>query len=82
MVVKGGLFVAAGVLACAVLALRQPTLKDAVVTAVVFGVGAWCCCRAYYFAFYVIGRYCDPGYRYAGIVSAVRWVVGRRRGPD
>ena len=27
----------------------------------------WAFCRAYYFAFYVIEHYVDPGFKYAGL---------------
>ncbi len=30
---------------------------------------------AYYFAFYVIEHYVDPGYRFAGLWSFVRYVL-------
>lgn len=43
-------------------------------------VAVWSFCRAYYCAFYVIEKYVDPGYRFAGVWSAVRWVVRRGRG--
>ena len=29
----------------------------------------WCFCRFYYFAFYVIERYVDPGYKFSGLGS-------------
>ena len=35
----------------------------------------WAFCRAYYFAFYVIGKYIDPGYRFSGLASAVRHLL-------
>lgn len=34
----------------------------------------WAFCRAYYFAFYVIEKYIDPGYRFSGLISAVRYL--------
>jgi hypothetical protein len=42
-------------------------------------VAVWCFCRFYYFAFYVIERYVDPGYRFSGLVSFARYVLQRRR---
>jgi len=52
-------------------------------------VAVWCFARSYYFAFYVIERYVDPGYRFAGLGSFVRYLLRRRQpapppgaGPD
>jgi hypothetical protein len=38
-------------------------------------------CRSYYFAFYVIERYVDPGYRFSGLGSFVLYVVRGRKPP-
>ena len=38
----------------------------------------WSSARAYYFCFYVIERYIDPGYRFAGLGSAIRHVLRGR----
>ena len=35
----------------------------------------WCFARFYYFAFYVIEHYTDPGYRFAGLWSFVQYMV-------
>jgi hypothetical protein len=73
---KGILFVIVGAIAAALLWLEVPTLKGAVLLA----VAVWCFCRAYYFAFYVIEKYIDPGFRFSGLWSAVRFVCSRRGG--
>jgi hypothetical protein len=73
--VKAGLFVVGGVLASIGVLLEHPTVKVAVLLA----VAVWCFSRAYYFAFYVVEKYVDPGYRFAGIASFVRYVWGRRK---
>lgn len=39
----------------------------------------WAFARTYYFAFYVITHYIDPGYRYAGLFDFACRLV--RRGP-
>ena len=72
---KGGLFLIGGVLASAVLLLQHPTLK----VAVPLTVAVWCFARAYYFAFYVIENYVDPGYRFAGLGSFVWYMLRRRK---
>jgi len=73
---KGILFLAVGVLASALLLAEAPTLRVAVLLA----IAVWCFCRAYYFAFYVIEKYVDPGFRFSGLWSAVRHLC-RRGGP-
>jgi hypothetical protein len=72
---KGFLFLLAGLLASGLLILEHPTLKVAALLA----VAVWCFARFYYFMFYVIERYVDPGYRFAGIGSFVRYVIGGKR---
>ena len=73
---KGFLFLLAGLLASGLLILEHPTLKVALLLA----LAVWCFARFYYFMFYVIERYVDPGYRFAGIGSFVRYVL-RTRNP-
>lgn len=41
-------------------------------------IGVWSACRAYYFAFYVIEKYIDAGFRFAGVGSAIVWIVRSR----
>jgi len=69
-------FVLSGLIACAVILLEYPSLKLALLMA----LAIWCFARAYYFAFYVIQHYVDPGYRYAGLFSFLRYLVSGRRG--
>ena len=73
--VKAGLFVAGGTLAAAILLLEHPTLKVATLLAVT----VWCFARAYYFAFYVVEHYADPTYRFAGLLSFIRYALRRRQ---
>lgn len=72
---KGGLFVVAGTLAAGLILLEHPTLKMATLLA----LSVWCFARAYYFAFYVVQHYADPGYRFAGLWSFVTYMMRRRR---
>jgi hypothetical protein len=72
---KAGVFVVGGVLASVGVLLEHPTVK----VGLLLGVAVWCFARAYYFAFYVVQHYVDPGYRFAGIASFVRYVWGRRK---
>ena len=41
----------------------------------------WASSRAYYFAFYVIGHYVDPSFRFTGLIDFARWALRRRRSP-
>jgi hypothetical protein len=76
---KGFLFLAGGLLAATGLILENPTAK----TVLLLAVAVWCFARFYYFAFYVIEHYVDPGYRFAGLGSFVRHLLARpgRAGP-
>ena len=71
---KGVLFLLIGILASALLLIENPNLK----TAVFLAVAVWCFCRFYYFAFYVIQHYVDPGYRFSGLWSFVAYLWSRR----
>jgi hypothetical protein len=71
---KGLLFLLVGLLSGALLLVESPTLK----TAVLLLITVWCFCRLYYFAFYVIERYVDPGYKFSGLCSFVKYWLGRR----
>ncbi|PYJ02161.1 MAG: hypothetical protein DME25_16745, partial [Verrucomicrobia bacterium] len=55
--------------------LEHPSLKCALLLA----VSVWCFCRCYYFAFYVIEHYVDPGYRFSGLWSFVGYLCSKRR---
>jgi hypothetical protein len=47
-------------------------------TAVLLALAIWGFCRFYYFAFYVIEKYVDPSYKFAGLISFVRYFFRRR----
>ena len=71
---KGLIFLITGTLA-ALLVLREcPTVRVALLLALV----AWCFSRAYYFAFYVVQHYVDPDYRFAGLTDFARYVLRKR----
>lgn len=74
---KGLLMLLVGLLASGLLIARQPDFQAVALLA----VAVWGFCRAYYFAFYVVEHYIDPGYRYAGLISFVRHCVRRRKSP-
>ena len=72
---KGILFLLVGLASTLLLLLEAPTLK----VAVLFAIAVWCFCRFYYFAFYVIEHYVDPGYRFSGLISFARYLMARKR---
>ena len=41
------------------------------------GMGVWAACRFYYFAFYVIEKYVDGNYRFAGLFDFAKYWFGR-----
>ena len=71
---KGILFLVIGLLASVLLVLEHPTWKVGVLLAVTI----WCFCRFYYFAFYVIEHYVDPGYRFSGLWSFAGYLCSRK----
>jgi len=72
---KGILFLVLGLMSAILLYMGQKSLR----TALLLAVSIWCFCRFYYFAFYVIERYVDPGYRFSGLLSFLRYMLSRRR---
>jgi hypothetical protein len=73
--IKGGLFVFCGVFASVLLLIESPTLQ----TVLLLAIAIWSFCRAYYFAFYVVEHYIDPGYKFAGLTDFARYALRRRK---
>ena len=74
IIAKGILFLIAGTLAAGLLLALHPDLKIAALLV----LAIWCFARFYYFAFYVIQHYVDPGYKFAGLGSFVLYLLRRR----
>jgi hypothetical protein len=72
---KGLLFLVVGLVAAGLLLAEAPTLKVAALLA----IAVWSFCRAYYFAFYVIEHYVDPGFKFAGLGSFVMYLIRGKR---
>lgn len=72
---KGILFLLIGLIAATLLVLEMPTVKVGVLLA----ISIWCFCRFYYFAFYVIEHYVDPGYRFSGLWSFAIYLLSKRK---
>ena len=73
--VKGLLFLLLGFAATVFLLVENPSLKSALLLA----LAIWCFCRFYYFAFYVIEKYVDPGYKFSGLWSFAGYLLKRHR---
>lgn len=72
---KGFLFLIAGLMAAGILIAEHPNLRSIALLIIC----VWCFCRFYYFAFYVVQHYVDPGYRFAGLGSFVSYLWRRSR---
>jgi hypothetical protein len=59
---KGALFLALSAIAATLVLLQLPRISIFLLLVIL----VWSAARAYYFAFYVIERYVDPGFRYSG----------------
>jgi hypothetical protein len=70
MKIKAALFAAIGLFSGCLLWISIPTFKSAVLLILC----VWAFCRLYYFAFYVIERYIDPGFRFSGVIDALRYL--------
>ena len=76
---KGILFLILGTTAAAgLLLLESPAPRIAALLVLTI----WSFSRAYSFAFYVIERFVDPGYRFSGLGSFVSYLIRRRKGSD
>jgi hypothetical protein len=73
--IKGLLFLLIGIVAAVMIFLNDTDWK----TAVLLALAIWSFCRFYYFAFYVIEKYVDPGYKFSGLLSFVKYLLQRRR---
>lgn len=75
MYLKGVLFLLLGILAGVGILLESPTLR----TAFLLLLTIWAFCRLYYFFFYVIEKYIDPQFKFAGLHSVIIYLLRRRR---
>ncbi len=75
MYLKAILFVIILVSCSSLLLLASPMWRTAGLLALVI----WSSSRLYYFMFYVIEKYIDPSFRFAGAGAAVSYLIGRRK---
>jgi len=73
---KGILFLVIGLATVALLLADSPHWQ----TAGLLALAIWSFCRFYYFAFYVIEKYVDPGYKFAGLFDFFKYLLQGRRG--
>lgn len=74
ILLKGWLFLLLGLIAAGGLLALNPSWENAGLLA----IALWAFCRWYYFMFYVIERYVDPSFKFAGLGSFLRYVRQRR----
>ena len=71
MYLKAVLLLGVGVIASFLIWLECPRWR----TVGLLALSTWGFCRAYYFAFYVIGHYIDREFRFAALSAVARYVV-------
>jgi uncharacterized RDD family membrane protein YckC len=74
MYLKAILFLIAGIASAAGILSQRPLWP----TAFLLVIAIWSFCRLYYFAFYVIEKYIDPSYRFAGLHSVLLHLLRER----
>jgi hypothetical protein len=75
MYLKAVLFLIAGCVSFAALLAANPDLRTLALLLILI----WSFCRLYYFLFYVIEKYIDPAYRFAGIGAFLAYLLQRRQ---
>jgi hypothetical protein len=76
--VKGILFLLLGLGAAGLIVLEHRSWRSALLLA----LAIWCFCRFYYFAFYVIEKYVDPGYKFSGLWSFACYLMRKQPKKD
>ena len=72
---KGWLFLVILVTSAGLLYSDNPSWKTVALLLLI----TWAAARFYYFMFYVIEKYVDPSYKFAGIIAFVQYLVRRRK---
>ena len=71
---KGILFLCMGITAVIMIFIGDPRWE----TGALIAVAIWSFCRFYYFAFYVIEKYVDPGYKFSSLIDFAKYLLRRR----
>ncbi len=77
MWLKGILFLVIGLASALLVWIETPTFRSALLLLLTI----WGFCRAYYFAFYVLEKYVDSQFKFAGLWSVLRYLSQRRNRP-
>lgn len=77
ILVKAALFLLIGLISGGLILVESPRWQ----TLGLLLAAIWAFCRAYYFAFYVIEKYLDPTFRFAGLGAAIRYLL-RKKGEN
>jgi hypothetical protein len=72
---KGVLFLLTGAVAVGLILFEHPSVRQAILLA----IAIWSFVRAYYFAFYVVEHYTDPGYKFAGLIDFFKYLIRKRK---
>ncbi|MEO0796550.1 MAG: hypothetical protein AAFX93_15375 [Verrucomicrobiota bacterium] len=75
IIIKGGLFALILLIASVLVVIDQRMWIRAFLVLIVI----WSSARLYYFCFYVIEKYVDGDYKFAGVWSAIRFLWRKRR---
>lgn len=75
MYLKGVLFLGIGLLSSALILVLAGSWQ----VAFLLILAIWSFCRLYYFMFYVIEHYIDSSYKFAGIISFLRYLMTSRK---
>ena len=72
--VKGWLFLFLGILSACIVIAETMDVKIALLLMLCI----WSLCRFYYYALYVIEKYTDPQFKFAGLISFLRYFVSKK----
>ncbi|MBB5038367.1 hypothetical protein [Prosthecobacter dejongeii] len=75
MWLKGVLFLLIGLMSGGILLIEHGSWR----MALLLGLCIWGFCRAYYFAFYVIQHWVDPGYKFSGLGHFLTYMWKQRQ---
>ena len=75
---KGFLFFAIVLTTAIIIVLETQSWKIAALLALLI----WASARAYYFMFYVIEKYVDPNYKFAGVFDFAKYACSRKKGHE
>jgi hypothetical protein len=71
---KGWLFFVLAIFASVGLVIQNPSWANLALVS----IALWAACRWYYYMFYVIEKYVDPEFKFAGLSSAIRYLIMKK----